>query len=171
MPPSWAPPDINIMPGESCAQPIYDDFIEVLRRDMSHVACRHRPQVIFLHPVHVQQCSDTLHRYCVEDWSLSPLPPLCANNPLCCFMRPPPPGYLGSDPLKLNIINLSNSFWLVVSCVVLCSAMLHRFHNQFSQSRRRPLLGPSLGWKCLLALVLSHLRHYAKQTLIPTPLS
>ena len=26
------------------------------------------------------------------------------------------------------------------------------------QSRRRPLLGPSPGWKCLLAL--SHLRHY-----------
>ena len=33
------------------------------------------------------------------------------------------------------------------------------------QSRRRPLLGPSPGWKRLLAL--SHLRHYAKQALTP----
>ena len=31
------------------------------------------------------------------------------------------------------------------------------FHNRFSQSRRRPLLGPSPGWKRLLPL--SHLRH------------
>ena len=30
--------------------------------------------------------------------------------------------------------------------------------HQFSQSRGRPLLGPSPGWKCLLAL--SHLRYY-----------
>ena len=30
---------------------------------------------------------------------------------------------------------------------------IHRFHNQFSQSRRRPLLGPSPGWKRLLPLV------------------
>ena len=33
------------------------------------------------------------------------------------------------------------------------------------QSRRRPLLGPSPGWKRLLPL--SHLRHYAKQALTP----
>ena len=39
---------------------------------------------------------------------------------------------------------------------------IHRFHNQFSQSRRRPLLGPSPGWKRL-----SHLRHYAKRELTP----
>ena len=31
-------------------------------------------------------------------------------------------------------------------------------HNRFSQLRRRPLLWPSPGWKCQLAL--SHLRHY-----------
>ena len=35
---------------------------------------------------------------------------------------------------------------------------INRFHNCFSQSRRRPLLGPSPGWKWLL--LLSHLRHY-----------
>ena len=39
-----------------------------------------------------------------------------------------------------------------------CCVVLHRFHNRFPQSRRRPLLGPSPCWKCLLAL--SHLRHY-----------
>ena len=37
--------------------------------------------------------------------------------------------------------------------------------REVSQSQRRPLLGPSPGWKRLL--VLSHLRHYAKQTLTP----
>ena len=37
------------------------------------------------------------------------------------------------------------------------------------QSRRRPLLGPSPGWKRLLAL--SHLRHYAKQALTPRSLN
>ena len=36
---------------------------------------------------------------------------------------------------------------------------------KFSKSQRRPLLGPSPGWKCLLAL--SHLRHDAKQALTP----
>ena len=36
---------------------------------------------------------------------------------------------------------------------------------KFSQSRRRPLLGPSPGWKTLLALALSHLRHNAKHAL------
>ena len=35
--------------------------------------------------------------------------------------------------------------------------------TRISQSRRRPLLGPSPGWKWLLAL--SHLRHYAKWVL------
>ena len=35
---------------------------------------------------------------------------------------------------------------------------IHRFHNRFSQSQRRPLLGPSPGWKSILAL--SHWRHY-----------
>ena len=35
---------------------------------------------------------------------------------------------------------------------------IHWFYNRFSQSRIRPLLGPSPGCKCLLAL--SHLRHY-----------
>ena len=34
---------------------------------------------------------------------------------------------------------------------------IHRFHNRFTQSRRRPLLGPSPDRKRLLAL--SHLRH------------
>ena len=34
---------------------------------------------------------------------------------------------------------------------------------KISQSWRRPLLGPSPGWK----LALSHLRHYAQQTLTP----
>ena len=29
---------------------------------------------------------------------------------------------------------------------------IHRFQNWFSQSQRGPLLGPSPGWKCLLAL-------------------
>ena len=38
------------------------------------------------------------------------------------------------------------------------SSMIHLFHNWFSQSRRRPLLGLSPGGKRLLAL--SHLRHY-----------
>ena len=37
------------------------------------------------------------------------------------------------------------------------------------QSRRRPLLGPSPGWKRLLAL--SHLRHYAKLALTPRSLN
>ena len=37
--------------------------------------------------------------------------------------------------------------------------------QRFSQSRRRPLLGSSPGWKCPLAL--SHLRHYAKRQLTP----
>ena len=39
-----------------------------------------------------------------------------------------------------------------------CRKSIHRFHNRFLQSRRRPPLGPSPGWKRLLAL--SHLRHY-----------
>ena len=34
-----------------------------------------------------------------------------------------------------------------------------RLIGEVLQSRRRPLLGPSPGWKCLL-LALSHLRHY-----------
>ena len=42
-----------------------------------------------------------------------------------------------------------------------CCKTIHRFHNRFSQSWRRPLLG----WKHLLAL--SHLRHYAKLALTP----
>ena len=46
---------------------------------------------------------------------------------------------------------------------------IHRFHNWFSQSRRRPLLGPFPGWKCLL--VISHLRHYAKRVLTPRSLN
>ena len=37
------------------------------------------------------------------------------------------------------------------------------------QSPRRPLLGPSPGWKRLLAL--SHLRHYAKRALTPRSLN
>ena len=37
------------------------------------------------------------------------------------------------------------------------------------QSRRRPLLGPSPGWKRLLAL--SHLRHYAERSLTPRSLN
>ena len=40
-------------------------------------------------------------------------------------------------------------------CLVLQT--IHWFHNQFSQSQRRPLLGPSPGQKRLL--LLSHLRH------------
>ena len=36
----------------------------------------------------------------------------------------------------------------------MCCAVLHRFHNRFLQSWRRPLLGPSSGWKRLLALSL-----------------
>ena len=48
--------------------------------------------------------------------------------------------------------------WLVLQTI-------HRFHNRFLQSRRRPLLGPSPGWKCPLAL--SHLRHYAKWAVTP----
>ena len=39
-----------------------------------------------------------------------------------------------------------------------CCKTIHRFHNWFSKPRRRPLLGHSPGWKCLLALL--HLRHY-----------
>ena len=49
--------------------------------------------------------------------------------------------------------------------------MIHRFHNQFSQSQRRPLLGPSPGWKCLLASAFTFktlLRHYAKWALTQT---
>ena len=37
---------------------------------------------------------------------------------------------------------------------------LREDYAKISQSWRRPLLGPSPGWKCLLTL--SHLRHYAK---------
>ena len=43
--------------------------------------------------------------------------------------------------------------WTLTSAANNLSAM-------FSQSQRRPWLGPSLGWKCLLAL--SHLRRYDK---------
>ena len=39
-----------------------------------------------------------------------------------------------------------------------CDLVLQKFPSEGSQSRRRPLLGPSPGWKCLLPL--SHLRHY-----------
>ena len=39
-----------------------------------------------------------------------------------------------------------------------CCVVLYQFHNRFSQSRRRPLLGPSPDWERLLAF--SHLRHY-----------
>ena len=42
--------------------------------------------------------------------------------------------------------------------------VIQRFPN-ISQSRRRPLLGPSPGWK--RPLELSHLRHYAKHALTP----
>ena len=38
------------------------------------------------------------------------------------------------------------------------SRVSNKDYPKFSQSRRRPLLGPSPGWKRLLAL--SHLRHY-----------
>ena len=40
-----------------------------------------------------------------------------------------------------------------------------RLIGEVVQSRRRPLLGPSPGWKSLLAL--SHLRHYAKLFISP----
>ena len=46
--------------------------------------------------------------------------------------------------------------WLQINGV-LCSAA-NRLIGEVVQSRRRPLLGPSPGWKRLLAL--SHLRHY-----------
>ena len=44
----------------------------------------------------------------------------------------------------------------------------NRLIGEVVQSRRRPLLGPSPGWKRPLAL--SHLRHYAKQALTFSPL-
>ena len=45
----------------------------------------------------------------------------------------------------------------------------NKWPSEGSQSRRRPLLGPSPGWKRLLAL--SHLRHYAKRALTPRSLN
>ena len=50
---------------------------------------------------------------------------------------------------------------------VICSAA-NRLIGEVVQSQRRPL-GPSLGWKRLLAL--SHLRHYAKLALTPRSLN
>ena len=40
---------------------------------------------------------------------------------------------------------------------------IHWFHNRYSQSWRRPLLGPSPGWKCLLPL--SHIRRFDDTTM------
>ena len=44
-------------------------------------------------------------------------------------------------------------------------SVANRLIGEVVQSRRRPLLGPPPGLKCLLAL--SHLRHYAKRALTP----
>ena len=61
--------------------------------------------------------------------------------------------------------------WGQGSCLINWRAQLElqtkviRRFPKILQSRRRPLLGPSPGWKRLLAL--SHLRHYTKQPLAP----
>ena len=66
--------------------------------------------------------------------------------------------------LVLRVIGPSNVLTLKKHSVneFLCCK---RLIGEIAQSRRRPLLGPSPGWKRLLPL--SHLRHYAKWTLTP----
>ena len=49
---------------------------------------------------------------------------------------------------------------IVVSIVSIVISAANRLIGEVVQSRRRPLLGPSPGYKRLLAL--SHLRHHAK---------
>ena len=52
--------------------------------------------------------------------------------------------------------NICNSADICTSRIEISAA--NRLIGEVVQSRRRPLLGPSPGWKCLLAL--SHSRHY-----------
>ena len=64
-----------------------------------------------------------------------------------------------TDGLKVGPkVGARSEVWADYSCKT-----IHRFHNWFSQSRRRPLLGPSPGWKLL--------RHYAKRALTPRSLN
>ena len=57
--------------------------------------------------------------------------------------------------VKREKVNWRNSFeW----CLVTWWLVLEKVPSEGSQARRRPLLGPSPGWKRLLPL--SHLRHY-----------
>ena len=60
-------------------------------------------------------------------------------------------------------ITVSGRCRAAVLCVGIGAA--NRLIGEVVQSRRRPLLGPSPGWKHLLPL--SHLRHYAKRVLTP----
>ena len=54
------------------------------------------------------------------------------------------------EPRQLNLRSCHQAITPAQCC--------KRLIGEVVQSRRRPLLGPSPGWKCLLAL--SHLRHY-----------
>ena len=71
-------------------------------------------------------------------------------------------GSLTALIFNLNTFNWSaglvTGMGLVPRVTQLQTSAANRLIGKVVQSRRRPLLGPSPGWKCLLAL--SHLRHY-----------
>ena len=67
----------------------------------------------------------------------------------------------------VSIVTAEVGFSSILSIVTMFSESVLELQtiHRFSQSRRRPLLGPSPGWKCLLALL--HLR-YSEDTMALT---
>ena len=121
----------------------------------------------------------------------------CQYSGLALLFPPPAPLTLPDTNINTitkfinisNIVNISSYFHPPLArttatswpCVTWCwlttwrtsRRQPTRWHTlligEVAQSRRRPLLGPSPGWKRLLAL--SHLRHYAKRALTPRSLN
>ena len=78
------------------------------------------------------------------------------------ILLPPSPRYGKYGKLKIASLPCSNIIWtLTMNAPILIpvsSSAANRLIGEVVQSRRRPRLGPSPGWKRLLPL--SHLRHY-----------
>ena len=79
----------------------------------------------------------------------------------CCFD--------GFSSQLLQIEDTSHHEGILSHYKAEASTLVPQIDPSVEQSRRRPLLGPSPGWKRLLAL--SHLRHYATRTLTPRSLN
>ena len=77
-----------------------------------------------------------------------------------------------SSARDLNVVKTKYSFIFIPhDTPALCCVVLHRFHNQFSQSRRKPLLCTrAFSWLKAPTRAFTFktlLRHYAKRALTP----